>query len=185
MVYIQKPITFQALNNEQLQSLMVEIANIQFDRSSVVGSKKSEFRTSDSASLPYKSHCTKFLKSLAARTFDVHEHQCEPSIHIARYKKHQQYMPHHDSCCEITDACTAFKKEWGDRIGTLLVYLNDDFKGGETEFPHLHLKIQPKAGMAVAWRSSSCPDWALHAGKPIATGCKIILTIWVRDKRTH
>ena len=121
-MFIQRPITFQALNLHQIKSTMQEIDRLQFQRSGVVGSHESSARTSDSAALPYKSLSTKYLKTLAARTFNVHEHQCEPYIHIARYKTNQEYQPHHDSCCEDSTPCKDFRKSWGDRIGTFLVY---------------------------------------------------------------
>lgn len=185
MSFIQKPITFQALSSGQLELLDKEISQLQFSRSGVVGDGTSNARTSESSALPYKTDVTKYLKKLAAETFHVPERQCEPSIHVARYISNQEYRPHHDSCCDSTQACTEFKNNWGDRIGTLLIYMNDNFTGGHTEFPHLNLQVKPRAGMAVAWRSSDCPDWALHAGKPVIAGMKVILTVWVRERNTH
>ena len=184
-IYIEQPVMLHALNDMQLELINEQINKIEFNPSNVVGDVTSDARTSVSSSLPYNTPATKHLKTLTAKTFAVNERQCEPSIHIAKYSKDQQYRPHHDSCCDASDECKNFKKVWGDRIATLLVYLNDDFSGGVTEFPHLGISFQPKKGMAVAWRSASCPHWALHAGKPVTEGSKTILTIWVREKKTH
>lgn len=43
------------------------------------------------------------------------------------------------------------KEKTVTRLVSVLVYLNDDFDGGDTIFPLLNLKIQPKAGRMVMW----------------------------------
>tara|TARA_X000000368_G_scaffold415675_1_gene407899 strand:- start:1803 stop:2438 length:636 start_codon:yes stop_codon:yes gene_type:complete len=59
-----------------------------------------------------------------------------------------------------------------------LLYLNDDFEGGETEFLHQSLRIKPQAGKFVIFPAF----WThLHRGNPPMGGNKYILTSWVEE----
>jgi prolyl 4-hydroxylase len=53
---------------------------------------------------------------------------------------------------------------------TLLVYLDDDFDGGETEFPDEHTTISPCTGDALWFQHA-----VLHAGKHVTRGTKHVL----------
>jgi predicted 2-oxoglutarate/Fe(II)-dependent dioxygenase YbiX len=53
---------------------------------------------------------------------------------------------------------------------TLLLYLDDDFDGGETEFPDQHETIFPRAGCALWFQHA-----VLHAGKAVTRGVKHVL----------
>ena len=53
---------------------------------------------------------------------------------------------------------------------TLLLYLDEDFEGGETEFPEQGETIAPRAGNAL-WLQHA----VLHAGKPVTRGTKHLL----------
>ncbi len=53
---------------------------------------------------------------------------------------------------------------------TLLVYLDDDVEGGETEFPEQGRTIVPRAGSALWFQHA-----LLHAGKRVARGTKHVL----------
>jgi prolyl 4-hydroxylase len=53
---------------------------------------------------------------------------------------------------------------------TLMVYLNDDFEGGETEFPEQGETIVPRAGTALLFQ-----HMLLHAGKRVRSGVKMVL----------
>ncbi len=53
---------------------------------------------------------------------------------------------------------------------TLLLYLDDDFDGGETEFPDERQTIAPRAGDALWFQHA-----VLHAGRPVTRGTKHLL----------
>ena len=53
------------------------------------------------------------------------------------------------------------------RYLAFLVYLNDDFKGGETTFPYNDLTVKPKTGTVLVFP----PTWQYpHIGKPVESG---------------
>ena len=59
--------------------------------------------------------------------------------------------------------------------------------GGETHFPHLELKVSPRAGDAVAWANvdaEGAPNpLSLHEGLPPAPGEeKVVINVWIADR---
>ena len=51
-----------------------------------------------------------------------------------------------------------------------MVYLNDDFAGGETEFVDLRRTIVPRTGSALLFQ-----HMLLHAGETVTSGVKYVL----------
>jgi prolyl 4-hydroxylase len=110
---------------------------------------------------------------------------CE-DLQVVRYRPGMYYREHHDACCDNDPGCRKFDTEGGQRVGTLIVYLNSEFKDGETHFPNLNLKFRPDPGCGLFWRPLSscnrCHPKALHAGLPITDGTKYICNAWVRER---
>jgi prolyl 4-hydroxylase len=77
----------------------------------------------------------------------------------------------------------------GQRIITFLVYLNDDYDGGETAFPDLRVVHKGRRGDALYFvnvLADLSPDMrALHAGCPTTRGEKWIVTQFVRSRPTR
>jgi prolyl 4-hydroxylase len=97
-------------------------------------------------------------------------------LHVLRYGPGQQYRPHHDAY--------AFDDVDRRRQATALLYLNDDYEGGETHFPELGLTVRGHTGDLLIFRNldgDRLPDpLALHAGLPITSGEKWLATRWIR-----
>jgi prolyl 4-hydroxylase len=74
----------------------------------------------------------------------------------------------------------------GQRIATLLVYLNDDYEGGETAFEAGGLRHRGGKGDALMWAntlpSGGIDPRTLHAGLPPTTGEKWVLSQWLRGR---
>lgn len=85
------------------------------------------------------------------------------SINVNRYLPGQQYHAHSDAGGNST------------RVISALVYLNDDFMGGETEFILFGEKVQPKAGRLIIFPSNYA---YAHAALPPAEGIKYSAAIW-------
>jgi prolyl 4-hydroxylase len=114
---------------------------------------------------------------------------CCEDLQVVRYKPGTFYKAHHDSCCEGNGACREFETRGGQRVATLLVYLNDDFTDGETHFPEYDdLKITAPPGSGILFRpmgseEAKCHPKALHAGLPISSGVKYVCNAWVRENK--
>ena len=112
----------------------------------------------------------------------------EPLAVIA-YQGGQEYKPHFDAFVPPTSdegrSHEAAFKRGGQRTHTCLLYLNDTFEGGETEFPKLDVSISPRAG-AFAVFSNVDADGArhlkaLHRGAPVRSGVKLLASQWIRE----
>ena len=75
----------------------------------------------------------------------------------------------------------------GQRVSTLVMYLNDVPAGGATDFPALGLQVAPRRGNAVyfeyANQRGQLDHATLHAGTPVEQGEKWVLTKWMRARR--
>lgn len=73
----------------------------------------------------------------------------------------------------------------GQRTDTFLIYLNDDFEGGETHFPRIGLSHIGTKGDAFLFRNvdaSGAPDHdTRHAGLPPTSGEKWLFSQWIRQ----
>jgi prolyl 4-hydroxylase len=103
-------------------------------------------------------------------------------LQVAKYEEGGRFVPHFDVCTDDEETCDRNNKGAGQRVATLLMYLNDDFKGGETVFPHIGLSIRPKRGKAILFRSTDkyeqIYEEAKHQGMPVLEGKKYICTKW-------
>ncbi len=74
----------------------------------------------------------------------------------------------------------------GQRVATFLVYLSDDYDGGETEFTEVNFKFKACKGDALMFLNvdaAGVPDpMSLHAGLPTTRGEKWVLSLWLRGK---
>ena len=109
---------------------------------------------------------------IAAAT-DTAVEQGEP-LSILRYRPGQQYKLHSDALPGV----------FNQRVQTVLVYLNDAFTGGETEFPAAGVLIRPRAGDAIAFTSvrkdGSVDPASQHIGRAVIAGVKWLATRWIR-----
>lgn len=141
-----------------------------------------DHRTSETAWLPKTDPVARkvLLKAcdLTGYTLD----HCE-ELQVVRYKPGTFYKPHQDSCCDNNGTCRDFTKTLGERVCTLLVYLNNDFTDGETEFPNIGKKFKPPPGSGVYWNPKGCDEKVLHAGLPIGQGTKYVCNAWIREKK--
>lgn len=75
----------------------------------------------------------------------------------------------------------------GQRVLTFLVYLNDDYEGGETEFPALGIVHKGRRGEGLYFVNAlenDAPDLrTIHAGRPPTRGEKWIVSQFVRSRR--
>ena len=77
------------------------------------------------------------------------------------------------------------RRKGGQRICTLLIYLNDVHEGGETTFPKIDLKISPKKGAAIYFHYSNhigqTDRQSLHRSVPVLNDEKWVATKWIRQ----
>ena len=105
---------------------------------------------------------------------------------LLHYEPGQQFSLHADFLEPNTSALAQEVRQHGQRVMTFLTYLNDDYEGGETDFPGIGLRYKGRRGDALLFANvdeSGAPDYkTVHAGLPPTSGVKWLLSQWVRDR---
>ena len=105
---------------------------------------------------------------------------------LMHYKVGEEFRPHHDYLDPQSPGLAADFARRGQRMGTFLLYLNDDFDGGETEFPRAGLSFRGGTGDALFFanvtRDGQPDPMTLHAGRSPTKGEKWILSQWIRER---
>jgi len=124
------------------------------------------------------------VREWAARTLQVPEDFIEP-LQLVRYTEGQKFGKHVDWVGQDNPGLWTF----GQRMATMLVYLNTVPKGagGETNFPELKLEVNPQKGSALLWPNvdaAGVPDRkVIHEALPVnGNQVKYAMNIWVRGQ---
>lgn len=108
-------------------------------------------------------------------------------IVVFRYSPYQTYPIINDSCCFPNDKCQAFIKRGGQRVTSIVIYLNDEFEGGETIFPNINkLTVLPSVGSAIVYyplaaNSTKCHPKGYKVANPVSSGIKWTATLYFRE----
>ena len=105
-------------------------------------------------------------------------------LQVVRYTEGGFFNPHHDACDGSAEFCDRMNKDKGPRYITILIYLNDNFQGGETEFPLISKRCIPKKGKAVIFydtdSNGNILKKSLHGANPIKSGTKWVCNKWIK-----
>ncbi|GAA5184845.1 2OG-Fe(II) oxygenase [Niveibacterium umoris] len=108
-------------------------------------------------------------------------------MQVLRYGVGAQYTPHFDYFPPQDPGSAAHLATGGQRVATMVLYLNDVEAGGATVFPDAGIEVAPRRGRAVYFRYANAAGQldplSLHAGAPVTAGEKWIMTKWVRERR--
>ncbi|QFY43244.1 2-oxoglutarate-dependent dioxygenase [Candidatus Methylospira mobilis] len=108
-------------------------------------------------------------------------------IQILYYRVGAEYRPHFDYFPVQDPGSAPHLAKGGQRVATLVMYLNDVADGGGTFFPNIGLNVTPLCGSALYFayaNSMSQVDPAtLHGGSPVLAGEKWIATKWLRQNQ--
>ena len=104
---------------------------------------------------------------------------------MLHYNPGETFLPHHDFLDDTKPALAKEIAQNGQRVVTFLLYLNEDFEGGETEFPLVGVRCKGNTGDALCFWNvlpDGSPDRrTMHAGLPPTKGEKWLLSQWVRS----
>lgn len=106
-------------------------------------------------------------------------------LQILHYGPGAEYKPHHDYFDPAQPGTPTILKRGGQRVGTLVMYLNTPDKGGGTTFPDVHLEVGPIKGHGVffSYDKPHVTTRTLHGGAPVVEGEKWVATKWLREGR--
>ena len=163
-------------------AFMILVAEPTYEPSLVLDEKIGEYRdpirTSDGAVMHWliEDPVVHALNRRIAAASGTDYDQGEPLL-ILRYRPGQEYKKHLDALPGLEN----------QRIKTALVYLNDQFEGGETAFVRAEKKMRGGTGDAIIFRNigpDGRPDqMSQHAGLPVTSGTKYLASRWIRKGR--
>lgn len=157
-------------------------------RSQVAGagdqnSKVEDSRTSYTSNFGEDMLLPKALKSKIAEHIGIDASRGE-TLQGQKYEVGQYFRPHLDWF--QGDSFYNHCLHSGNRTHTLMIYLNDDFEGGGTDFPNLKKTVVPEKGKAVLWRNLDDDGVGIsdvmHEGMDVTSGTKYIITSWWRER---
>lgn len=106
-------------------------------------------------------------------------------IQILRYAPGAEYRPHYDYFDPHQPGTPSILLRGGQRVGTLVMYLNTPSAGGATTFPDAGMTVHAVAGAAVffSYPLPTPQTKTLHGGAPVVDGEKWVATKWLREGR--
>jgi len=107
------------------------------------------------------------------------------SLQVIKYPLGTEYQPHYDFFDPRFPGNAQQLMDGGQRIATVLMYLNDVEEGGDTFFPDIGVSINPRKGQAVIFYNvdslNQLDPRTRHASRPVIAGEKWIATKWIRQ----
>jgi prolyl 4-hydroxylase len=103
-------------------------------------------------------------------------------LQVLHYGPGQEYEPHYDWFDPSQPGFEAVTKHGGQRVASIVMYLNTPEAGGGTGFPHVGLTVTALKGSAVYFAYDTGDTSSLHAGLPVTGGEKWIATKWLRER---
>jgi len=127
-------------------------------------------------------HCLNVRAAAFADTDSDHAEM----LSVLCYQPGQQYLPHFDFLSEGAADAREMARA-GQRTRTVLIYLNDDYTGGETHFLVSDLRVKGKTGSAMLFHNTTRdgqPDVSTrHAGLAVTRGTKWLGSKWFRARK--
>lgn len=107
------------------------------------------------------------------------------AIQILRYGAGAQYRPHYDYFDPEVAGSAAPLRRGGQRVASVVMYLNNPERGGATTFPDVNFEVAAVKGNAVffSYDRPHPMTRTLHGGAPVQAGEKWIATKWLREGR--
>ena len=102
-----------------------------------------------------------------AQKHDIDSLYHEP-YNMLRYQGGQEYKAHADGSTK------------DGRCVSAIVYLNNDYEGGELEFVNYGVKIKPEPGMLILFPSNYAYR---HVAHPVKSGTKYAIVTWMKDRQ--
>ncbi len=106
------------------------------------------------------------------------------AIQVLRYQVGQEYQPHYDYVDPSQPGAAPFLARGGQRVASLVMYLNTPEAGGATSFPDATLEVAATKGNAVffSYDRPHPSTRSLHGGMPVRAGEKWVATKWLRER---
>ena len=185
-------VTYQSLLTQGLCSYLIERSAPKLVRAQVYDASRGvlkidSMRTNSGAvfSLIETDVVIQLIRGRIAYAADVAMSALEPPETL-HYAVGECYKPHVDFFHPALPNFAEQMRVKGQRVMTCLIYLNDDYEGGETDFPKIGIKFRGRVGEGLMFhnvRPNGTGDMAtLHTGLAPTRGEKWLFSQWIRNK---
>lgn len=170
-----KPVVIKNMISKEEREHIIKEASTKLETSTVSENRMVDesVRKSETAWLDLRDPVINNVVRRCMKLVDRPMCNCE-KLQVLRYKPGGHYKPHQDTFSDM---------EANKRMYTVILALNDDYEGGETEFPNLKKSYKLEAGDALFFHTLDnyelMTSKALHGGKPVKHGEKWICNLWV------
>jgi prolyl 4-hydroxylase len=170
---------------------MIELSRDKLERSSVVNAETGAYdihphRTSRGTY--FNRGENELIRRIEARIAELVQFPLENGepIQVLHYEPGGEYKPHFDYFDPKQPGNEQVLTQGGQRVATLVMYLNDVGAGGSTVFPEVGIDVLPRRGNAVYFayctENGVLDPRSLHGGSPVGSGEKWIATKWIRER---
>ena len=103
---------------------------------------------------------------------------------VLNYGPGAEYKPHYDYFDPNEPGTPTILRRGGQRVATIVMYLNEPSRGGGTTFPDVGFEVAPVRGNAVffSYDRAHPSTRTLHGGAPVIEGEKWVATKWLRER---
>ncbi|CAE6830136.1 2OG-Fe(II) oxygenase [Paraburkholderia nemoris] len=170
---------------------MIERSRHRLKRSTTVNpatGKEDVIRNRTSEGIWYQRGEDAFIEKMDRRISSLMNWPVEngEGLQILHYGTTGEYRPHFDYFPPDQPGSAVHTAQGGQRVSTLVIYLNDVPDGGETIFPDAGMSVAAVKGGAVYFRymngQRQLDPLTLHGGAPVLGGDKWIMTKWMRER---
>jgi len=182
------PQTLPNFLSPEERKYILDYAESRFEDSRVVTGMDNAVRKSQTAWIERDDPVVKAVIERVCRLSNIPFQNAE-KMQVVKYGPGGYYNAHFDASCDDTPESIDFEKNGGQRVLTVLCYLNDDFEDGATHFPNLKKDYKIPMDGALLFYSlqtpesgNQCHPLSLHAGMPVSRGEKYICNIWIRER---
>lgn len=104
-------------------------------------------------------------------------------MQVLHYRVGAEYRPHFDFFPPDARGTPAILERGGQRLASVLMYLNEPACGGGTVFPEIGVTVGAHRGQALffSYEDPRRDSKTLHAGQPVIAGEKWLATKWLRQ----
>tara|TARA_B100000886_G_scaffold324182_1_gene268627 strand:+ start:315 stop:2381 length:2067 start_codon:yes stop_codon:yes gene_type:complete len=182
--------TFDSYLSDYHCDYLINLSKNNLKNALVSGDKKgyvSQGRTGKNCWIPHNhDNITKIICDSISKLINVPIENAE-AIQIIYYGKDQEYKQHYDGWLfDKSEKSYRNMKFGGQRIWTVLGYLNDVPKGGGTKFTKLDIEVSAKKGKLLIFsnvikNSNIRHNLSEHCGMPVIEGEKYAFNLWFRE----
>jgi prolyl 4-hydroxylase len=185
---LPRVVVFGGLLSDDECDALIELSRPRLVRSETVdnstgGSEINAARTSDG--MFFERGETPLIAGIERRIAELVRWPLEngEGLQILRYRPGAEYRPHHDYFDPVHPGTARILQRGGQRVGTIVMYLNTPEGGGATTFPEVGLEVAPVRGNAVffSYDRAHPATKTLHGGAPVLAGEKWVATKWLRQ----